>query len=74
MARNFKVTLELKLLLGNIDIILIRLFNKNNLVPVTSDDISGFFVTAVLKLNIGNLNFESSSAFLRSLFFYNEDI
>ena len=32
MAGNFKVTLELKLLLGNVDVALIRLFNENDFV------------------------------------------
>ena len=48
MAGNFKVTLELKLLLGNVNVTLIRLFDENDFVAVTSNDVGSFFVTAIL--------------------------
>ena len=50
MSGYFEVALELDLLLGNLNVALVRLFYKDELVSVTPDDVNCLFVATILEL------------------------
>jgi hypothetical protein len=47
---NLEVSLELDLLLRNLDVTLVRLLDEDDLVAVAANDVGGLAVAAILKI------------------------